>query len=55
MPDGFTIKCNMCGKEITLEDNFSIHSDEREIYPDFDPIYESLSIQCKCGNKVDEF
>lgn len=53
--EGFTIKCNACGEEIILKNDFYIYSDKREIYPDFDPIYESLSIECECGNKVNEF
>jgi hypothetical protein len=55
MPDSFTIKCNSCGKEVNMEDIFFTSSDKREIYPDFDPLNESISIKCNCGNQIDEF
>lgn len=53
--DGFTIKCNKCGKEQELKANedFNSGESERDIYLYADYYDRSITISCQCDNEIE--
>lgn len=50
---GFTIKCNICGKEIvvTQQDGVNVSSNPIAIYGGYDG---EIFVQCDCGNEIND-
>ena len=57
--EGFTLKCNRCGRELKLKGNnfYSIQADKQyhnKLFLGIDWHYEEVKIKCECGNEVSD-
>lgn len=55
--EGFTIKCNKCGKEQRLITKEFFDCENIKVYPDrphYTDFYPSINIDCECGNEAYE-
>jgi len=58
--EGFTLKCNKCGREIQLKGK-NFYTKQLNEYPENDKLYlgisfgyEEIEIECVCGNRIED-